>query len=61
MTHWWARSIDVIIVEGNQYPNQVGHGGEDHQDVKVLMGGAVYIEFTGISTLGEFGLWNHGS
>jgi hypothetical protein len=52
----WACSIDVIIVERIQYPNQLSHSGQDYQDVKELMGGAVYVEFTWIPTLGKFGL-----
>ena len=48
----------MIVVKGIQYPNQLGHRSEDHQDVEELVGGAVYIEFTGISTLGELGLQN---
>jgi hypothetical protein len=49
-----ACSIGVIIVKGIQYPNQVSHNGNDHQDVEELMGGAEYVESTWISTLGKF-------
>lgn len=48
--------MNVIIVEGIQYPNQLGHSGEDHQDVKELVRRAVNVESTWKSTLGKLGL-----
>lgn len=48
--------MGVIVVEGVQYADQLGNSGENHQDVKELMGGAVYVKFTWPSAFGELGL-----
>lgn len=49
----------VAVVEGLQYPNQMGHNGEEHKDVEALMRGAEYVEFTRPYLLGKLGLLNH--